>query len=117
MTAKQLPRPVVGMQVFLVLNNNARTTEHRTVATVGRKWATLAGSGNYRFNVDTWEVDSEAMGYAPRCYLNEQAYQEEKDLASMWSRFSRAVSESRQRPVQATLENIQKAAELLSLSV
>lgn len=104
----------VGQELYYVPDKygNPRSV---TITKVGRLWLEI-GSGYPRIKKDTMAVDG--RGYSPpgSVYLSKADHDMKMTLSSAWSKFTRAVRPVYQAPVGTTVENIEKAQELLGLA-
>ena len=118
------PKPVVG-QVVWVEGGSGRSAyqNEATVAKVGRKWATLSGRREQRFDVETWRIDSESCASSGRVYPCREGREKELLVIAAWRNFAwRNLSDAIDRyrysaPPNVTIEALQQAAELLGLEV
>ena len=113
------PKPVVG-QVVWVEGGSGRSAyqNEATVAKVGRKWATLSGRREQRFDVETWRINSSGYQGAGRVYPCREDREKELALVAVWRNLSGAIDRYRySAPPNVTIETIQQAAELLGLEV
>ena len=109
------PKPVVG-QVVWVERNRKPAGEEATVTKVGRKWATLSGRREQRFDVETWRIDSESCASSGRVYPCREGREKELLVIAAWRNFADAADRYC-APPNATIETIQQAAALLGLEV
>ena len=111
------PKPVVG-QVVWVEGGSGRSAyqNEATVAKVGRKWATLSGRREQRFDVETWRIDSESCASSGRVYPCREGREKELLVIAAWRNFADAADRYC-APPNVTIEAIQQAAELLGLEV
>ena len=113
------PKPVVGQVVWVETRYNRKNAgEEKTVAKVGRRWATLSGFRGYRFDIETWRIDG-GKYQSPGCvYPCRETREKELATIAAWRNFSCVVERYRYTaPPNVTIEAIQQAAEILGLEV
>ena len=113
------PKPVVGQVVWVEGGSGWSAYQNEaTVAKVGRKWATLSGRREQRFDVETWRIDSESCASSGRVYPCREGREKELAIIAAWRSFAIAVERYRYTaPPNVTIEAIQQAAALLGLEV
>ncbi len=104
----------VGQKLWYVSGVHKRTHEV-VVKKVGRKWFELEGGHFPRISIETFQADGGIYMSPGRCYLSEQVYREEQELAKAWTEFQRKVSVMYYVPAGMTVEKIKKLVELLEV--
>lgn len=107
-----------GDKLWLVYNERYSTPDKGrevTVATVGRKWASLSDSWPTRINIQTMEVDGGNYSSTGKCYASEEAYKTHLNDVAAWKDFWQKVRSHSALPEGVTAEMIQAARKVLNL--
>ena len=81
-----------GQELYLVPSRNRGNPRRVVIEKVGRVWATLAGYGEGRIDMDTLLVDGGDYSSPGVCYLSEEDYLKQKAKSRLWEKIQREVS-------------------------
>lgn len=111
-------RPLeLGQVVYLARENSQADPTPATVVAIGRKWVTLDHGGlTRRAEIDTGEVVCPAWGMTHEAWESLEAWQDERRHARAWHRLRQGLN-MHPLPPRPSLENIEKAAELLGVDI
>lgn len=107
------PKLEVGMKLWFQASARYHDSREVTVLSIGRKWAQL--DNRLRIDVTTWLADGGKYNSPGRCYESLEGWENEARLEAEWSSLRRHVSDKWSRPNGVTIEDMQKAAELLKV--
>ena len=95
----------VGQVVFVVRNDNRRSTYNATVTKVGRKWVYI--NEHQRFDPQTKLIDGGNYQSPGRVYLSRDEYDETVTRANAWRDLRSEVQYLYSAPNHLTTERIQ----------
>lgn len=112
---KNTNRPAlsVGQTLWWVSAERVPRTREVTVLKVGRKWAEL--DNNKRIDIQTWVADGGQFSPPGACYASRAEYEQEQALANAWFKFRQDVQLQSASVEGVTVEDIQRARELLKM--
>jgi hypothetical protein len=103
----------VGQVLWFVPNEIRRNKpEAVTVEKIGRKWAHI-GNGA-RADLDTLVVDGGVYTSPGRCWLHKEAWEAETRRQDAWLRLRQGIERHRKAPDGLSLEQIERAAAVLT---